>query len=66
MAGIMSDLSVARSMFASMSMFASVEPHFIFHLAGYIGAESERRFVLAPYTSLLTGTINVLLATAEN
>ena len=55
----MADLADARR------LFAEVRPDIIFHLAGSVGANPNIDLVLPTYHSLLTSTVNVLMAATE-
>jgi len=46
-------------------VFAAVRPDIVFHLAGSVGASPDIELVLPTYHSLLTSTVNVLLAATE-
>jgi nucleoside-diphosphate-sugar epimerase len=47
---------------AACKIVAHVEPEVIFHLAGAVGAGTELSLVLPTFQSLLTSTVNLLLA----
>lgn len=53
------DAGVARH------VLSAVKPDIVFHLAGSVGASPELQLVLPTYQSLLTSTLNLLLAAAE-
>jgi nucleoside-diphosphate-sugar epimerase len=55
----MADFSTARD------VIASVKPDVIYHLAGSSGASSDFSRVMPTYHSLLTSTVNVLVAATE-
>jgi UDP-glucose 4-epimerase len=55
----LADLAVARK------LFATVKPDVVFHLAGAVGASPDFELVLPTFHSLLTSTINVLVAATE-
>ncbi|WP_167498559.1 MULTISPECIES: NAD-dependent epimerase/dehydratase family protein [unclassified Mesorhizobium] len=55
----MADLSMARS------VVAAVKPDIVYHLAGSVGASPDLELVVPTYQSLLTSTLNVLLAGTE-
>ena len=55
----MADIDVARQ------TIGAVRPDIIFHLAGAVGASATLELVLPTFQSLLTSTINVLMAAKE-
>jgi UDP-glucose 4-epimerase len=55
----MADLSIARS------VLAAVKPDIIYHLAGSVGASPDFDLVATAYHSLLTSTVNLLVAGTE-
>ena len=55
----MADLATARR------VLAAVRPNIVFHLAGSVGAAPDFDLVLPTYHSLLTSTVNVLVAATE-
>lgn len=55
----MADLTTARS------VLAAIRPTIVFHLAGSVGAAPDLDRVLPTYHSLLTSTVNVLVAATE-
>ena len=55
----MADLSTVRR------VVTAVKPDIIYHLAGSVGASPELELVVATYQSLLTSTLNVLMAGTE-
>jgi nucleoside-diphosphate-sugar epimerase len=55
----MADLAMARR------VIAAVRPNIVFHLAGSVGAAPDFDLVLPTYHSLLTSTINILVAATE-
>lgn len=55
----MADLEDARR------IFAAVRPDIVFHLSGSVGASPDLELVVPTYHSLLTSTVNVLLAATE-
>lgn len=55
----MANLNVTRH------IFATVRPDVVFHLAGAVGASPDIALVLPTFHSLLTSTINVLVAAME-
>ena len=55
----MADIDAARR------TIGAVKPDIIFHLAGTVGASPSLELVLPTYQSLLTSTINVLMAAKE-
>jgi UDP-glucose 4-epimerase len=55
----MADLAEARR------VFAAIKPDVVFHLAGSVGASPDIALALPTYHSLLTSTLNVLLAATE-
>jgi UDP-glucose 4-epimerase len=55
----LADLDAARQ------VVARVEPEVVFHLAGAVGASPELSLVLPTFQSLLTSTVNLLLAAKE-
>ncbi len=55
----MANLNVTRH------IFATVRPDLVFHLAGAVGASPDIALVLPTFHSLLTSTINVLVAAME-
>jgi nucleoside-diphosphate-sugar epimerase len=55
----LADLAVARR------LFATVKPEVVCHLAGAVGASPDLELVLPTFHSLLTSTINVLVAATE-
>ncbi|MEX0828311.1 MAG: NAD-dependent epimerase/dehydratase family protein [Haliea sp.] len=55
----MADLDTARR------TIGAVKPDIIFHLAGAVGASPTLELVLPTYQSLLTSTVNVLIAATE-
>jgi nucleoside-diphosphate-sugar epimerase len=55
----LAELAVARR------LFATVKPDIVFHLAGAVGASPGLELVLPTFHSLLTSTINVLVAATE-
>lgn len=55
----MADLDSARR------VLAAVRPAIVFHLAGAVGASPDLGLVLPTYHSLLTSTLNILLAATE-
>src|SRR5262249_46848539 len=55
----MADIDVARQ------VIGGVKPDVIYHLAGAVGASPALELVLPTYQSLLTSTINVLMAAKE-
>jgi len=46
-------------------LFAEIRPNIVVHLAGSVGASPDLELVLATYHSLLTSTVNVLMAASE-
>jgi nucleoside-diphosphate-sugar epimerase len=55
----MTDLPTARR------VLAAVRPDIVYHLAGSVGASSDFDLVLPTYHSLLTSTVNLLVAATE-
>ena len=55
----LADLSDARQ------VLASVKPDVVYHLAGAVGASPDLALVLPTFQSLLTSTVNLLLAARE-
>ena len=55
----MADLSTVRR------VVAAVKPNIIYHLAGSVGASPELELVMPTFQSLLTSTLNVLMAGTE-
>jgi UDP-glucose 4-epimerase len=55
----MADLTTARR------VLATIRPNIVFHLAGSVGAVPNLDLVLPTYHSLLTSTVNVLVAATE-
>ena len=55
----MADLTTARR------VLAAIRPNIVFHLAGSVGAAPDFELVLPTYHSLLTSTVNVLVAATE-
>ena len=55
----LADLAVSRR------LFATLKPDVVFHLAGAVGANPDLALVLPAFQSLLTSTINVLVAATE-
>jgi nucleoside-diphosphate-sugar epimerase len=55
----MADLAAARA------VFSAVKPDIVVHLAGSVGARTDRDLVLPTYHSLATSTVNVLLQASE-
>ena len=55
----MADLSTVRR------VVTAVKPDIIYHLAGSVGASPELELVMPTYHSLLTSTLNVLMAGTE-
>ena len=55
----MADLSMARH------LLATVKPDVVYHLAGSVGASPDFDLVMPTYHSLLTSTINLLVAATE-
>ena len=53
------DLKSARD------VLAAVKPDIVYHLAGSVGAAPDLKLVLSTYHSLLTSTVNVLMAATE-
>jgi len=43
----------------------SIKPDIVYHLAGSVGADTSLNLLLSTYQSLLTSTVNVLLAGTE-
>ena len=56
----LADLAVARR------LFTTVKPDVVFHLAGAVGASPDLELVLPTFHSLLTSTINVLVAATRS
>jgi UDP-glucose 4-epimerase len=56
----MADLSTARR------VFAAVNPDIVYHLAGSVGASPDFDLVVPAYHSLLTSTVNLLVAATES
>src|SRR5262245_66330871 len=55
----MADLAAARR------LFATLKPDVVFHLAGAVGASPHLELVPATFRSLLSSTVNVLIAAQE-
>jgi nucleoside-diphosphate-sugar epimerase len=55
----LADLASARR------LFAALKPEVVYHLAGAVGASPDLGLVLPTFTSLLTSTVNVLIAASE-
>src|SRR5262245_25418968 len=55
----MADLSAARR------LLAAVKPDIVYHLAGSVGAGPDFNLVVPAYHSLLTSTVNLLVAATE-
>lgn len=47
-------------------LFAGIRPEVVYHFAGHVTAAPDRDLVLPLYHSLLTSTVNVLLAASES
>jgi nucleoside-diphosphate-sugar epimerase len=55
----LADLASARR------LLAAVKPEVVYHLAGAVGASPDLGLVVPTFTSLLTSTVNVLIAASE-
>lgn len=55
----LADLASARR------LFAALKPEVVYHLAGAVGASPDLGLVAPTFTSLLTSTVNILVAASE-